>query len=103
MCYSGWVIASLGDGATEDVFDGRDSRRARVVCPPSLWRVARRKLDMLNRATDLRDLAAPPGNRLERLKGDRVGCWSVRVNEQFRVCFTWKDGHAYDVEITDYH
>lgn len=97
------MIASFADGATEDVFDGRDSRRARAVCPVSLWRVARRKLDLVNRATDLRDLAVPPGNRLERLKGDRADRWSIRINEQYRVCFTWEEGYAHDVEITDYH
>ena len=97
------MIASFADGATEDVFDGRDSRRARAVCPPTLWRVARRKLDLINRATDLRDLAVPPGNRLERLKGDRAMLWSVRINEQYRLCFIWEEGYAYDVEITDDH
>jgi toxin HigB-1 len=96
------VIASFADGATEDVFDGRDTRRARG-CPVELWRIARRKLDQLNRASDLRDLAVPPGNRLERLKGDRLGHHSVRINERYRLCFTWKDGDAFEVEITDYH
>jgi toxin HigB-1 len=97
------VVASFADGATEDIFDGRDSRRARVSCPPTLWRVARRKLDQVNRATGLRDLAVPPGNRLERLKGDRSHRWSVRINVQCRLCFSWKEGYAHDVEITDYH
>jgi proteic killer suppression protein len=97
------MIATFVDAATEDVFDGRDSRRARAVCPSALWRVARRKLDLINRASDLRDLAVPPGNRLERLKGDRADRWSVRINEQYRICFTWEEGYAYDVEITDYH
>jgi toxin HigB-1 len=97
------VIESFADRATEDVFDGRDSKRARAACPRALWRVARRKLDLLNRASDLRDLAIPPGNRLERLQGDRSGRYSVRINEQYRVCFAWKEGCAFDVEITDYH
>lgn len=97
------MIASFADGATEDIFDGRDSSRARSACPVALWRGARRKLDQLNRASDLRDLAVPPGNRLERLKGDRSGRYSVRINEQYRVCFRWKDGYAFDVEITDHH
>ena len=97
------MIATFAEAATEDVFDGRDSRRARGVCPSTLWRVARRKLDLINRATDLRDLDAPPGNRLERLKDDRSGRWSVRINEQYRICFTWEEGYAYDVEITEDH
>lgn len=97
------MIATFADAATEDVFDGRDSRRARGVCPSTLWRVARRKLDLINRASDLRDLAVPPGNRLERLKGDRADRWSVRINEQYRICFTWEEGYAYDVEITEDH
>lgn len=103
MRYIGPAIASFADGATEDIFDGRDSRRARQACPAALWRVAQRKLDQLNRAADLRDLAVPPGNRLERLKGGSRERWSVRVNEKVRVCFTWEEGHAYDVEITDDH
>ncbi|MGH9198287.1 MAG: type II toxin-antitoxin system RelE/ParE family toxin [Acidimicrobiia bacterium] len=64
---------------------------------------ARRKLDQINRARDLRDLAIPPGNRLERLKGDRRAQHSIRINEQYRVCFRWEAGDAHDVEITDYH
>ncbi|TVR85538.1 MAG: plasmid maintenance system killer protein [Trueperaceae bacterium] len=97
------MIESFADRATEDVFDGRDSKRARAACPRALWRVARRTLDLLNRASGLRDLAIPPGNRLERLQGDRSGRYSVRINEQYCVCFVWKDGCAFDVEITDYH
>lgn len=97
------MIESFADRATEDVFDGRDSKRARAACPRALWRVARRKLDLLNRASDLRDLAIPPGNRLERLQGDRSGRYSVRINEQYRVCFAWKEWCAFDVEIADYH
>ncbi len=95
------MIASFADGATEDTFDGRDSRRARASCPPTLWRVPRRKLDQVNRATDGRDLAVPPGHRLERLKGDRAHRWSARINEQYRLCFSWREGYAHDLEITD--
>ena len=96
------VIASFADGAAEDVFDGRDSRRARAACPVALWRIAGRKLDRLNRASDLRDLAVPPGNRRERPKGDRSGRSSVRINEHYRLCFNWKDGYAFGFEITHY-
>ena len=71
------------------------------------WEVARqvalRKLVMLDGAATLEDLRVPPGNRLEALKGDRMGQHSIRINDQFRVCFFWKDGNAYEVEITDYH
>ena len=97
------VIRSFADQATEDIFDGNESRRARSRLPAALWRVARRKLTQVNRVRDLRELAVPPGNRLQRLSGDRAGQHSVRINEQYRVCFRWEAGHADDVEITDYH
>ena len=97
------MIRSFVDRATEDIFNGVETRRARVACPPALWRVARRKLTQLNRVRDLRELAVPPGNRLERLSGDRAGQHSVRINEQYRVCFCWENGHADEVEIADYH
>jgi proteic killer suppression protein len=97
------VIASFADDATEDVFHGIDSRRARRACPVGLWPAARRKLTQLNRVRALTELAIPPGNRLERLKGDRAGQHSIRINEQFRICFRWEDDHADDVEVTDYH
>ena len=69
----------------------------------SFAKVARKKLLMLNAATSLRDLKSPPNNQLEALRGDRAGQHSIRVNDQYRVCFRWKDGHSCDVEITDYH
>lgn len=97
------MILSFRDRGTEDIFDGVDSRAARRTCPRSIWRVARRKLDLLNRVTELDELSIPPGNRLERLRGDREGCYSIRINQQFRICFIWKGDHAYEVEITDYH
>jgi proteic killer suppression protein len=79
------------------------SRAARKACPEVRWAVARRKLDQLNRVTRLDLLAVPPGNRLERLKRDRIGQHSIRINDQFRVCFRWESGYAHEVEITDYH
>ncbi len=97
------MIVSFKGGATEDVFDGRDTKRARKACPQSLWRVARRKLDQINQAAELGDLRIPPGNRLEELRGDREGQHSIRINEQYRVCFTWTEGGAEEVEIVDYH
>ncbi|HET7479379.1 MAG TPA: type II toxin-antitoxin system RelE/ParE family toxin [Rubrobacteraceae bacterium] len=97
------MIASFRDEGTEDVFDGRDTKKARKTCPQNLWRVAHRKLDQLNQAADLDDLRAPPGNRLETLAGDREGQHSIRINAQYRVCFVWTEAGAEEVEIVDYH
>jgi proteic killer suppression protein len=97
------VIRAFADGATEDLFNGIDSRRARRACPRPLWAVARRKLTQLNRVRSLAELSILPGNRLERLAGKRAGQHSIRINEQYRVCFRWEEGYADDVEITDYH
>ena len=97
------VIRSFSDCGTEDVFDGTDSRAARTSCPQDLWSVARRKLDQLNRVREVGELAIPPGNRLEPLRGDRQGQHSIRINQQYRICFRWEGGDAYEVEIADYH
>jgi len=97
------VIRSFRDRGTEDIFDGADTAAARRTCPRDLWPVARRKLDQVNRVRDLLELAIPPGNRLERLRANRSGQHSIRINDQFRLCFRWEAGDAYEVEITDYH
>lgn len=97
------MIRSFADQATEDIFDGAATRAARQRCPPRLWRAARRKLAQLNQVAELRHLAVPPGNRLERLRGDRAGQYSIRINDRYRICFVWEPGYADDVEITDYH
>ncbi len=97
------MIVSFEDVGTEDVFNGNDTRQSRRSCPRAIWHVARRKLDLLDAATDLGDLRIPPGNRLERLKGIRNGQYSIRVNDQFRICFVWTDDGPDLVEITDYH
>ena len=97
------MILSFRDEGTEAIFDGSDTARARRTCPLALWPVARRKLDQINRVRALQELAVPPGNRLERLKGDRSGQHSIRINEQYRVCFRWEVGDAFEVEIADYH
>ena len=97
------VIRSFADEATEDLFNGVSSSRARRACPEALWPVARRKLTQLNRVGDLRELAVPPGNRLERRGGNRTGQHSIRINDQYRVCFRWEDGYADQVEVADYH
>ena len=97
------MIISFGNPGTKDVFDGAASREARRCCPESIQPVAKRKLDQINRAAALVELNDPPGNRLERLKGDRAGQYSIRINRQYRICFVWEGEHAYQVEISDYH
>lgn len=97
------MIRSFRDKATEDLFYGRDSKAARRRLPKSLWILASRKLDAVDQADALGDLGVPPGNRLEPLRGDREGQHSIRINEQYRICFSWSDGGADDVEVVDYH
>jgi proteic killer suppression protein len=93
------MIRSFRDADTERVF-GRDRSQGP---PPSVQRIAYRKLLILDAAERLADLHIPPGNRLEKLKGDRIGQHSIRVNDQWRICFRWRAGDAFDVEIVDYH
>ncbi|HWF20110.1 MAG TPA: type II toxin-antitoxin system RelE/ParE family toxin [Verrucomicrobiae bacterium] len=93
------MILSFACGETERVFKAELSRRF----PHTIQRIARRKLLALHAATELRDMFVPPGNRLEALKGSRKGQHSIRVNDQWRICFRWSDGNAHDVEIVDYH
>ena len=102
-CYNAIVIRSFGGRGTEDIFNGVSSKAARQTCPQSLWTAAARKLDMLNAAAQLKDLAAPPGNRLEPLRKSRKGQHSIRINDQYRICFSWTEGGPENVEITDYH
>lgn len=92
------MIKSFRDADTETLFRGTRVRKLQAI-----ERVARRKLEMLNAAKNLHDLTQPPANRLEALRGDRRGQYAIRVNDRYRVCFVWKDGDAYDVEIVDYH
>jgi toxin HigB-1 len=96
------VIRSFGNRLAEDVYDDRRGAAVRRLSA-ELYPVARRKLLYLHEAEDLHDLRVPPGNRLEALKGDRKGCFSIRVNDQWRIVFRWSDGHALDVTIVDYH
>jgi len=93
------MIESFADEETEKIFNGRVSRRL----PPDIQRTARRKLLYLDDADDLQDLRSPPGNRLELLRGNRVGQYSIRINEQWRICFYWQSGKAQNVTIEDYH
>ncbi|MCC7363232.1 MAG: type II toxin-antitoxin system RelE/ParE family toxin [Dehalococcoidia bacterium] len=96
------MIQSFGDRATEDIYHARTSIETRRL-PPELVRAARRRLDMLLAAKHVRDLAAPPGNRLEALRGDLAGYWSIRVNQQWRLVFRWMEDGAHDVRLMDYH
>lgn len=93
------MIKNFTDKDTQQLFEKRSARKI----PSNLQRVALRKLLQLNAAVELDFLRIPPGNRLEALKGDRAGQHSIRINDQWRICFVWKSGDAYDVEITDYH
>ena len=93
------MIRSFRDKETEKVFRREGSRKFF----PALQRQAQRKLAVLDGAETLQDLRVVPGNRLEKLKGDRAGQYSIRINDQWRICFNWSEGDADDVEITDYH
>ena len=93
------MIRGFRDAEAERLFGGERSRRL----PADVQRSAQRKLAMLDAAETLQDLAVPPGNRLEKLRGDRENQHSIRINDQWRICFRWEDGHAHDVEIIDYH
>jgi toxin HigB-1 len=100
--YDSGVIRSFGDGATTDIYYGRNTKAARCF-PKRLWPVIRRKLDYVNAALFLNALREPAGNRLEALKGDRKGEISIRVNEQYRITFRFENGDAWDVTCEDYH
>lgn len=97
------MIQSFRGKGTSDVFHGKGSKAARQVLPSTLNSVARRKLDQLNQAAKLDDLRVPPRNMLEPLKGDRGGQHSIRINDQYRICFVWTDSGPEQVEIVDYH
>jgi proteic killer suppression protein len=93
------MIKSFRDKETEKIFNRYFSRKL----PQNIQNIARKKLIILDAATEIDDLRVPPGNKLEALKYDRKGQHSIRINDQWRICFKWKDGDSYDVEITDYH
>ena len=97
------MIRSFRGSGTEDIFNGRVTRAARRSLAQTFWRVAMRKLEALDSAEAIRDLRVPPGNRLEQLKGARAGQYSIRINDQFRICFRWTEAGPEDVEIVDYH
>ncbi len=93
------MIKSYGSKETEKIWEGEIS----LKLPEDIQRTARRKLRMLNNSHDLIDLSMPPVNRLEALKGDRKGQYSIRINAQWRICFEWREGDCYNVQIVDYH
>jgi proteic killer suppression protein len=97
------MIVSFKDEGTRDILEGNNTRRARKTCPQMLWPTARRKLVALDDAVEPDELREPPGNRLEWLRGDRLGACSIRINDQYRICFRWADAGPEDVEIVDYH
>ena len=93
------MIKTFADKQTAAIFEGHQVKRL----PREVQETARRKLKMLDSAVAAESLRKPPGNRLERLKGERAGQWSIRVNDQWRICFAWRAGNAFEVEIVDYH
>ena len=97
------MILSFKDDGTEDIFNGKRTKKARKSCPEKLWKLARRKLELLDSVINLQELLVPPGNRLEALKGRRLGQYGIRINDQYRICFKWRDQGPDEVEIVDYH
>ena len=97
------MIRSFKDSATEDIFNGRATKLARKACPQNLWPVAGRKLEQLDSVVALEELRVPPGNRLEALRGNRRGQYSIRINQQYRICFQWTAEGPDQVAVVDYH
>lgn len=97
------MIRAFRNKATEDVFNGKATKDALKLCPRSLWKIAVRKFDQLDSVLSLDELRVPPGNRLEALSRKRKGQYSIRINDQYRICFRWTETGPGDVEITDYH
>ena len=97
------MIQSFKNKATEDIFNGKSTKSARKICPKNIWNIAFRKLDQLDSVLTLDELRIPPRNRLEALSRKRKGQHSIRINDQYRICFRWTETGPIDVEITDYH
>lgn len=97
------MIRSFKNAGTEDVFNGKNSKAARSICPFDIWKIASRKLDQLDSVYALAELRIPPNNRLEALSGDRKDQHSIRINDQYRICFIWTEKGPDQVEIVDYH
>lgn len=102
-CYYASVIRSFRNAGTDDIFNGRNTQAGRTTRPQSLWRIAARKLDLLDSVVSLNELRVPPGNRLAALAGDRQGQHSIRINDRYRICFVWTETGPDAVEIMDYH
>jgi toxin HigB-1 len=97
------MIKTFKNKATEDIYNGKATGAAIKACPKNVWKRAIRKLDQMDSILSLDELSVPPGNRLEALSGKRKGQFSVRINDQYRICFEWGETGPEDVEITDYH
>ena len=97
------MIQSFKNRGTEDVFNGKNTKNARKICSQNLWRIARRKLDQLDSVIKVEELKIPPNNKLKMLSGFRTGEYSIRINEQYRICFIWQAEGPENVEIVDYH
>jgi proteic killer suppression protein len=97
------MIQSFKNAGCEDIFNGLRTKEARKTCPEHIWSIVVRKLDQLDSVIKLDDLRRPPGNRLEMLSGTRKGQHSIRINDQYRICFFWTDSGPDKVEILDYH
>jgi proteic killer suppression protein len=97
------MIQAFKNTGTEDIFNGENTKAARKICPNSIWKIATRKLDQVDSVTALSELRIPPNNKLEALSGDRKGQYSIRINDQYRICFVWTESGPDQVEIVDYH
>ena len=97
------MIQSFKNQATEDIFNGKTTKASLRLCPKNIWKIASRKLDQLDSVLYLNELRVPPGNHLEALSRERKGQHSIRINDQYRICFRWTETGPIDVEITDYH
>ena len=97
------MIRSFRNQTTEDIYNGKATKAAMRACPKGIWKLAARKLDQIDSALSLDELRVPPGNRLKSLSGERKGQFSIRINDQFRICFKWNETGPEEVEVTDYH
>ncbi len=97
------MIRSFRNKGTEDIFNGINSKDARKICPQLLWKIAARKLDQIDSVVQLNELRVPPNNKLEALTKDRKDQYSIRINDQYRICFEWSVLGPEKIEITDYH
>lgn len=97
------MIKSFKNNGTEDIFNGKNTKDSRKICPQSVLKIALRKLDQIDSIKNLDDLKIPPGNNFKMLTGDRQGIYSISINDQYRIIFIWSNGDAEDVEIIDFH